>query len=38
MKKYIFMAVAGMLALSSCSNEDNYTERSPTDDLHRWLW
>ena len=23
MKKYIFMAVAGMLALSSCSNEDN---------------
>ena len=23
MKKYIFMAVAGMLALSSCSNDDN---------------
>ncbi len=23
MKKYIFLAVAGMLALSSCSNEDN---------------
>ena len=22
-KKYIFMAVAGMLALSSCSNDDN---------------
>ena len=40
MKKYIFMAVAGMLALSSCSNDDNddRTERSPTDDLHRWLW
>ena len=23
MKKYMFMAVAGMLALSSCSNDDN---------------
>ena len=27
MKKYIFMAVAGMLALSSCSNDDN--EQTP---------
>ena len=34
MKKYIFMAVAGMLALSSCSDP---TEHSPTDDLHRRL-
>lgn len=31
MKKYIFMAVAGMLALSSCSNDDNdqTTENAP---------
>ena len=31
MKKYIFMAVAGMLALSSCSNDDNEqtTENAP---------
>jgi len=31
MKKYIFMAVAGMLALSSCSNDDNVqnTQNAP---------
>ena len=28
MKKYIFMAVAGMLALSSCSNDDNNEQNS----------
>jgi hypothetical protein len=29
MKKYIFMAVAGMLALSSCSNDDNDVQNAP---------
>ena len=29
MKKYIFMAVAGMLALRSCSNDDNDVQNAP---------
>lgn len=29
MKKYMFMAVAGMLALSSCSNDDNDVQNAP---------
>lgn len=29
MTKYIFMAVAGMLALSSCSNDDNDVQNAP---------
>ena len=29
MKKFIFMAVAGMLALSSCSNDDNDVQNAP---------
>ena len=29
MKKYIFMAVAGMLALSSCSKDDNDVQNAP---------